>query len=190
MSGPRQPINLVIAKGNAHVTKAEVAERQRSEVQPVTDGIAAPSFLSADQKKAFNKIAGQLKTLKIMGETDCDTLARYVVAQDFYTKTLKDIRALAKERKAVEKTKPDLDDYYDRREYYDAMELYTRLMEQMDGRADSLDKRLDRYFKQATTAASKLGLTISDRCKLVVPVKPEVPKTNKFAEFLKVAGDG
>lgn len=166
MAGPRQPINLVIAKGNKHLTKEEIKERQSSEVQPVTDGIAAPSSLTAKQKKEFDRIAGQLQKLKIMGETDCDTLARYVVAQDLYTQAVKDLRAVQKQRpKGVEAS-------------VETLVAWAAMLEQ-------LDKRVERYFKQATTAASALGLTISSRCKLVVPVKDEEPKVNKFKKFDK-----
>lgn len=169
MAGPRQPLNLVIAKGKKHLTKDEIKERQSSEVQPVTDGIAAPSFLTAKQKKEFDRIAAQLQKLKIMGETDCDTLARYVVAQELYAQAVKDLRAIRKLRPK------DGDDP-------------VRALENAVAWADmlsALDKRCDRYFKQATTAANALGLTISSRCKLVVPVKEEQPKQNKFAQFGK-----
>ena len=164
MAGPRQPINLVIAKGNKHLTKEEIKERQSSEVQPVTDGIAAPSSLTAKEKKEFDRIAAQLQKLKIMGETDCDTLARYVVAQGLYTQAVKDLRAVQKQRpKGTEAT-------------VEGLVTWAAMLEQ-------LDKRVERYFKQATTAASALGLTISSRCKLVVPVKDEEPKQNKFKKF-------
>ena len=172
MAGPRQPLNLVIAKGKKHLTKEEIQERQSSEVQPVTDGIAAPSFLTAKQKKEFDRIAAQLQKLKIMGETDCDTLGRYIVAQELYAQAVKDLRDIRKLRPK------DGDDP-------------VRALENAvawAGMLSALDKRCDRYFKQATTAAAALGLTISSRCKLVVPVKEEAPKTNKFAQFGKAAG--
>lgn len=176
MAGPREPLNLVIAKGKKHLTKAEIEERQSSEVQPVTDGIAAPSFLTAKQKKEFDRIAAQLQKLKIMGETDCDTLARYVVAQELYAQAVKDLRVIRKLRPK------DGDD--------PVLALENAVA--WAAMLDKLDKRTDRYFKQATTAAAALGLTISSRCKLVVPVKDEAPKANKFAQFGagKVAGDG
>lgn len=40
----------------------------------------------------------------------------------------------------------------------------------------------DRYTKQCRSHAIDLGLTISSRCKLVVPKPPEGPKKNKFSE--------
>jgi hypothetical protein len=52
------------------------------------------------------------------------------------------------------------------------------------GAMEALDKRTDKYFKQAQTAARSLGLTISDRCRLAVPtVGEEKPKENKFSKF-------
>lgn len=175
MAGSREPINLVIAKGKKHLTKDEIRERQSSEVQPVVDGIAAPPFLTAKQRKEFDRIAGQLQKLKIMGETDCDTLGRYIVAESQYREATKELRKLTKER-------PKAEDYPDDRAgYYTALDLYYTML-------DSATKRQDRYFKQATTVARDLGLTISSRCKLVVPVKEETPKENKFSRFGKAAG--
>lgn len=167
MAGPRKPIELVIANDRKHLTKAEIEERRQRELQPCTDEIAAPSYLTAKQKKEFNRIAQQLQKLKIMGETDCDTLARYVTAQDLYEQAVKDLRTAQKRRPKGEDV--------------GALVKWANIMEQ-------LDKRQERYFKQAHTAARALGLTISDRCRLVAPVTEEKPKENKFSRFGKVAG--
>lgn len=172
MAGPRKPMLLNLANGGKNWTKDEIQERLSSEVQPVTDGIAAPSFLTAKQRKEFDRIAAQLQKLKIMGETDCDTLGRYIVAQDLYAQAVKDLRA-------IRKLRPKDDD--DPVLALENAVVWAAML-------DKLDKRCDRYFKQATTAAAALGLTISSRCKLVVPVKEEPPKQNKFAQFGKVAG--
>jgi P27 family predicted phage terminase small subunit len=175
MAGPRQPIELVIAKDKKHLTKAEIEERRQRELQPCTDEIAAPSYLTAKQKKEFNKIAAQLVKLKVMGETDCDTLARYVIAQEHYVQAVKDLRKLEKDRPKPEEKEDDPQKYYENLDLY-----YTML--------DNATKRQDRYFKQAQTAAAALGLTISSRCRLVAPVIEEKPKENKFAKFGKAAG--
>lgn len=50
----------------------------------------------------------------------------------------------------------------------------------------------DKAFKQCRAGASDLGLTISSRCRLVVPKTNEPPPVNKFAQFAqfpKVAGN-
>lgn len=162
MPGPRQPIELVIAKGKKHLTKNEIEERRRSEVRGLTNGIAAPSFLTAKQKRQFDVIAGQLLEIGIMSSTDNDALARYITAQGLYEQAVKDLTK-------VQKEKPH---------EADAGKLicWVNLLE-------TLDKRVDRYYKQAQSAASALGLTISSRCKLVVPKSDEPPKGNKFDRF-------
>lgn len=175
MAGPRQPIELVIANDKKHLTKAEIEERRQRELKPCTDEITAPSYLTRKQKEAFNKIAKQLEKLKIMGETDCDALARYITAQSLYEQSVKDLRKLAKDRPKKE----DRED--DPKSYYENLDLYYTMLE-------SATKRQDRYFKQAQQAAGALGLTISSRCRLVAPVVEETPKQNKFAKFGKAAG--
>lgn len=174
MPGPRQPIELIIAKGNKHLTKEEIAERRAQEVKPCTDDIVAPSFLTKKQKDAFYKIAGQLEKINLMGETDVDSLARYISAQDLYEDATKDLRAATRRKLNTEGlADPEL----------------LKLAAQRADVLDTLAKLQDRYFKQAQTAAAALGLTISSRCKLVVPVKEEEPKVNKFARFTQeVAG--
>lgn len=173
MAGPRQPLNLILAKGSKHLTKAEIAERRSSEVQGITDGIAAPSYLTAKQKKQFNIIADQLQRLGIIGETDNDALARYITAQDLYEQAVKAMRQLQKERPKQPESDADREE---RSAFYEQMSTWSALM-------DVADKRQDRYFKQAQTAAAALGLTISSRCKLAVPKSAEPPKENKFARF-------
>lgn len=175
MAGPRQPIELVIANDKKHLTKAEIEERRQRELKPCTDEITAPSYLTQKQKEAFNKIAKQLEKLKIMGETDCDALARYITAQSLYEQSVKDLRKLAKDRPKKEDKEAGL------KEYYESMDIYYTML-------DNATKRQDRYFKQAQQAAGALGLTISSRCRLVAPVVEETPKENKFAKFGKAAG--
>lgn len=172
MAGQRQPTALVIANGRKHLTKDEIRQRQEREVQPCTDGIEAPSYLTAAQKKQFNKIAGQLQKIKIMGETDVDALARYITAQSLYEDAVRELRKLKKDRPKDKEAEG----------YYTELELWYALN-------DLAIKRQDRYFKQSQTAARDLGLTISSRCRLQVPVKEETPKENKFSKFVKVVGE-
>lgn len=154
MSGQRQPIELVIAKGKKNLTKAEIQERRDREIKPIADDITAPAYLTATQKNEFNKIAGQLRRLGIIGETDVDALARYITARDFY------INAVRKMRTQKVKDNPDL--------------------------YDSWSKIQERYFKQCRASANDLGLSITSRCKLVVPATKEPQKKeNKFSKFEK-----
>lgn len=59
MSGQRQPIELVLAKGNKHLTKAEIEERKSSEVKPITDNISPPPYLST-KKNRKRSLTGSL----------------------------------------------------------------------------------------------------------------------------------
>lgn len=173
MAGPKRPMMLNLASGGKHWTKEEIKERVSSEVQPCTDGIAPPPYLTAKQKKQFKNIADQLQRIGIMGETDNDALARYITAQDLYEQAVKDMRQTQKDRPERPGSGASQDE---RNAYYTQMETWSILM-------DSAVKRQDRYFKQAQTAAAALGLTISSRCKLAVPQSGEAPKENKFARF-------
>ena len=176
MARPRQPIDLIVAKDKKHLTKAEIAERRATEVTPCAEDLTAPSYLTAKQKKHFDKLAAQLVKIKIMGETDVETLARYVTAQALYEEAVKDLRAHGK-------SKPNKSDFNDPEGYYAVLDIWTRVV-------DSTARLQDRYFKQAQSAAAALGLTISSRCKLIAPVKDEEPKQNKFAKFgTGAAGD-
>lgn len=174
MARPREPIELIIAKGKKNLTKAEIEQRRSEEVAPCTDDMSPPSYLTAAEKRRFEKLAGQLAKIKIMGETDVETLARYVSAQTLYEKATKDLRKLDREQ-------PKRDNYDKDDDYFVAFDFWSRSYEAMV-------KLQDRYFKQATASARELGLTISSRCKLVAPVKDEAPPENKFSKFRVIGG--
>lgn len=159
MGGKRQPIELVIAKGKKNLTKAEIQERRDSEIKPIADNIIAPSYLTKKQIEEFYKISDQLKRLKIMGETDVDALARYIVANDLYITAVKKLRSKEVTDNPV------------------LFELWARNQE--------------RYFKQCRSSANDLGLSISSRCRLVVPeASNNTVKENKFSKFEKRSANG
>lgn len=154
MSGQKQPIELVIANGKKHLTKAEIQERRDGEIKPIAENIIAPTYLTKKQRDEFYKISDQLKALRIMGETDTDALARYIIAKDLYIKVSKQIG-----KSDVINNPLILDKYL---------------------------KNQDRLFKQCRTSANDLGLSISSRCKLVVPATNDTEKKeNKFKKFEK-----
>lgn len=165
MAGARQPIQLVMAKGKKNLTKKEIADRLASELAPCTDDLTPPSYLKASEKKRFIKIAEQLDKLGILGETDTETLARYVTAQAQYEKTTKELRTLMSVS-----PKPSSPTYLEELDAWIATQ-------------EKISKLQNRYFTQAQTAAGALGLTISSRCKLIAPKVDDTPKVNKFKKF-------
>lgn len=175
MGRPRQPIAVLQATGRGHRTKAEIEDRQRTEVAGIPDDIVPPSYLTAPQKKHFTRLAGQLEKLKILGETDCEALARYVIAEDAYEDAVRDLRKVEKDRPTREECEAEGKSYLEELETY--MKMY-----------DSIARRQDRMCDQASMLARDLGLTIQSRCKIVVP-KSEEPKVNKFAVLQKEAAN-
>ena len=165
MARPRQPIQLIVANGKKNLTKKEIADRLATEVAPCTEDLSPPKYLKVTEKKRFVKIAEQLDKLGILGETDTETLARYVIAQGQYEKVTRELRTLlnASPKAASLTYLEELDAWIDRQE--------------------RLARLQNRYFTQAQTAASTLGLTISSRCKLITPKVDEAPKVNKFKKF-------
>lgn len=151
MAGQKQPIELVIAKGKKHLTKAEIEQRKNSEVKAPSDKVKPPSNLTKEEKKEFKKIATDLIALDIMSNLDCNSLAMYIRSYSNYTK-------MSDKLVTMDPLK-DFDEY---------------------NRLSILE---DRYSKQCRSHAIDLGLTISSRCKLVVPKPPEEKKKNKFSKF-------
>ncbi|HDK7165931.1 TPA: phage terminase small subunit P27 family [Clostridium botulinum] len=151
MARPRQPIDLIVAKGKKNLTKKEIEERKSKEVQAPADKIEPPSYLPSSLKKEFKRIAGELIDIGIMSNLDCEALARFIVSEYNYQKV----------------TKKLLKTGVDNEKYIDLLLMQEKL------------------FKMCRQGAGDLGLTISSRCKLVIPRKEE---PNKKTEEEKLFG--
>lgn len=172
MSGQRQPTALVVAKGKKHLTKAEIAERERTELHAAADKVTPPKWLTKEQKSAFKKIAKALQALEIVANLDVDALARLVVAQTKYIEITEQINALPL-MVEVEKDTGKKDE--------DGNPIFVKC-EVVNGQLERLAIIQDRYFRQCRQGAADFGLTVSSRCRLVVPKAAEPPKSNKFIE--------
>lgn len=159
---PKEPINLIIAKGNKHLTKQEIEQRQNAEIQVNHTDIEVPDYLDEKEKDEFNEIAKILLEIGIMTELDEDCLAHYLIANTNYKKYTKMLRSLEKKTDKA-KSKDE------KKEILEEIDLY--LIYQ------------DRALKQCRACASDLGLSISSRCKLVMPPSKDPPKENKFSKF-------
>lgn len=140
MSGQRQPIAAIKAKGAKHLTQAEIEEREASEVKaPIADAkqITPPKYLPKRLHDRFCAFARQLIDLNLLSTLDYDVLARYLVAEECYNKLI------GRQAKAIREGELD--------------------------EVDQLSRLQERYFKQCRACANDLGLTVSSRCRLVVP---------------------
>lgn len=174
MAGQRQPIALVQAKGKKHLTKAEIAERERTEVKAPADKVTPPSYLTKEQKSAFKKIVKQLRTIDLVSNLDVDALARLVIAQSKYVQVTEQLSELplmveieTKTGQIDENGRPVL-----------------KKVEVVNSQVERLALMQDRYFKQCRQGAADFGMTVSSRCRLVVPKADDSGKPeNKFAKF-------
>lgn len=133
----KQPINLTLAKGRKHYTKAEIAERIAQEPNVPFTNIEAPAYLAASQQEEFYDIAYKLLDIGIMTELDEDCLATFIISKGLYLQ-------------------------------------YTKLLTQSikGGKIDECSKYAnvqDKFYRQCRTSAADLGLTITSRCKLIMP---------------------
>lgn len=162
MARPRQPIDLIAAKGKKHLTKAEYEERKNAEVSAPCDNVKPPAYLSKKEKEKFTEIAEQLIDIGIMSNLDCDVLARYVRANTEYEKVTRQLSKI--------KFMPDKKS---------VVSAEAQIAEQT-GQYNYLQKIHMRLEKQCNADARELGLTISSRCRLVMPKKEETKPENKF----------
>lgn len=166
MGRNKEPIKLIQAKNRKHLTKSEISQRENTELPVIADNIKPPDFLSDDEKAKFRQIADILNELGIMSDLDCDVLGRYVKSQSDWEKY----------SEFVGNTQKSLKQAFDENDI-ENIGFYTSILSKYEGlRAKA--------FSQCQTCASSLGLTITSRCKIVMPQKAEIPKENKFSEYI------
>ena len=177
MAGQKQPIELVKAKGRKHLTKAEIEERENSEVVAPDDHVEPPAFLTAKQKKVFQKLAEELAEIKLVANVDCEALARLVIAQEQFVEVTK---MMKKTPLMVEVPVYEIRENSDTGEK-EHVQVGTRLI--VNGEREKLMIIQDRCMKQCRQGASDFGMTVSSRCRLAVPKPREDVPTNKFAKY-------
>ena len=165
----KKPISVILAKGNkAHLSKAEILEREQTEIKAPADDIRMPSCLKTKKlKDRFNFIVKQLKELNLMSNLDVDAVARYIIAE-YQLKSITEL--LNKTSIMIEFVDENGNkDYIVNKEY------------------ERLSVLKEKLFKQARASASDIGLTISSRCKLVVPkVKKEENNNDDFSKLFDI----
>lgn len=102
---PRQPIELVKAKGKKHLTKAEIEAREKSELKVDLKDVAIPEYLPAKLKEEFVDIANKLLIIGVMTELDEDCLARYLLSKQSYLQYTSMLNKATKNNKIIEMEK-------------------------------------------------------------------------------------
>lgn len=180
MAGTRQPIEVLQAKGRKHLTKAEIENRKRTELKAKSDDIKPPAFLGAKQKKRFTEIANELLDLDVLANIDCEALGRLIIVEDEFTKIVKAMKKtplMIKQRIALD-TKDE-----------NGNAIFKEIdVDVVNPEYDRLQIMRGRVFKECRQGAADFGLTVSSRCRLVVPRSNEPPRQNKFMKYAKAAG--
>ena len=126
-------------------------------------------------------------------EREIKPITDNIIAPDYLTKKQKDefyrIADQLKKLKILGETDVDaLARYITANDFYINAVKKMRTKEVKDDpiKFGAWAKIQERYFKQCRASANDLGLSISSRCKLVVPEKKDdKPKENKFKKFEK-----
>lgn len=177
MAGQRQPTDLVVMNGRKHLTKAEIEARKNAEVVAPNDKVKPPAYLTPEQKKKFRKLSKELLEIKLIANVDCDALARLLIAQEQFievTKKITEIPLMTEVR--VYETVENADTGEKER-----VQIGTK--EVVNEERERLMIIQDRCMKQCRQGASDFGMTVSSRCRLVVPKPPAQKPENKFAKY-------
>lgn len=180
MAGKRKPmsVNLAVVNGGKHWTKDEITSRQSSELNlPEPEALKPPKWLSKDARKLFSTYAKLLLAFPegIVSELDTGTLGRYCDCELSYAEasaqksawldTCRDLRKQVSEDGGLE----DLD----------GNELYGKAQKQVD----YWSGQMARFEKICRSCAADMGLTVTSRCRLVVPQVELQPEDDPLAEL-------
>jgi P27 family predicted phage terminase small subunit len=162
MARPRKSIDVIVADGKKHLTKAEIEQRkaQESTIQPKNDNIKCPSWLDPLAKKEWKRIVNELIELGLLTNLDTTALAIYC---DAYSKYLDASKSIQEHGTTVSYTNASGNTNITVSPYVQVQTKY----------ADLIRK-----------CASDLGLTVSSRLKITVPKVEKEPD-----EFEEEFGD-
>lgn len=179
MPGKRRPmdVNLSVVDGGKHWTKDEIQQRQEGELKlEKPKALKTPSWLTGVGKKLFKTYAGQLLKFPagMVSELDTGTLARYCDCEAAYSEASRQKTAWLNECAQILK-EADPDDLVALNE----CPAYGVAKEQVDYWIGQMAK----LEKICRGCAAELGLTISSRCRLIVPKVDPKPEEDPLAQL-------
>lgn len=190
MAGKRRPMDVnlsVVESGKGkHWTKNEVESRKASETKlPKPKTLKPPDWLSDPAKKLFRNYAKQLLDFPsgIISTLDVGTLGRYCDCELSYAEASRHksvwmevakrrLESLCQES-ALAVSKED-------RQKTEA--AYEDAKQQVDFWSGQMVK----FEKIARSCATEMGMTVSSRCRLVVPKSESKPETDPLEELQKM----
>ncbi len=156
MPGPRQKLSVLEANGRKHLSRTEKAERAAQEVNlPKPKTLRPPKWLPDDLKPEFR------------------ALAREILAADIGAAQL-DCDTLGRYVVA-------------QRQFAAACREAQRAMESPHNTEAAAEwlKMQDTCFKQCRACANDMGMTITSRCRLVIPDTGQKKEENPFERLIR-----
>ena len=114
------------------------------------------------QLRAPEDLTAELKELGLLSSLDYDTLARYLLARQSYLAATQEVIALQRGAERADGSRV-IDT--------EALDVATRIQ--------------DRFFKQCRGCANDMGLTVTSRCRLVLPESARPPEENAFERLMR-----
>lgn len=187
MPGKRRPmdVNLSVVEGGKgkHWTNAEIEDRKSSELKlPKPKSLKPPTWLSEPAKKLFRNYAKQLLEFPsgIISTLDVGTLARYCDCEMSYAEasSQKSFWLEVCRRRLELVCGPDgMDDSAPG--VQNAAEAYEEAKNQVDFWSGQMVK----FEKMARSNATEMGMTVSSRCRLIVPKQDPKEEADPLAEL-------
>ena len=189
MAGKRRPmdVNLSVVDGKTgkHWTKAEIEARKASEPKlSKPKALKPPAWLSDPAKKLFRSYAKQLLEFPsgIVSSLDTGTLARYCDCELSYgeASAQKSFWLEISRRRLEALCDPDTvaTPGLDRKQFEIAYE-------ESKTQIDFWTRQMVKFEKMARSSATEMGMTVSSRCRLVVPKSDTADEADPLAELQK-----
>lgn len=105
MARPRQPIEIIEAKGRTHLSKAQIEARKKAELKVDLKDVEVPEYLPPKLKEEFIEIANKLLEIGVMTELDEDCLARYLISKQNYLQYTAMLNKATRDNKITEMEK-------------------------------------------------------------------------------------
>lgn len=191
MAGKRRPMDVNLAVvGGKHWTKSEIQDRTEAEVKaPKPKSLSPPSWMSKAGKALFRKYAKQLLEFPsgLVSNLDIGTLARYCDAELSYAaaSSHKDVWLETATRRLADLSQAAA--LADQKKIRETELAYDKAKEQLN----YWGSQMVRFEKIARGCATEMGMTVSSRCKLVVPKAQSEPQADPLDQlFSSIAAEG
>lgn len=179
MANQRQPVGLIQAKGKKHLTKAEIEQRQATELHPLlSENAQPPKYLSKAEKDRFFELLDQLDGLGIVGDKDLLMLGQLVQEESMAVDAYKDYKKARDRRNKFLKMAKDNGLDYMQGDYFEIYKNHEMLL-------TNADSRVSRHRNDLRKIANDFGMSVTAGCRVVMPQIVVEEKVNKFARFEK-----